>query len=56
MLLVTVTKEKNIWTIFLKKGGKDLSIAYLKDLGYEEKTAEMLVNKMIKSNKTLGDY
>lgn len=39
---------------YLDRGGKDLSIAYLKDLGYNEKTSKQLVDKMIKSNRTLG--
>ena len=39
---------------YLNAGGKDLSIAYLKDLGYNEKTAKQLVDKMIKSERTLG--
>ena len=40
---------------YLNKGGKDLSIAYIKDLGYNEKVAKEFVDKMIKSNRTLGD-
>ena len=40
---------------YLEKGGKDLSIAYLKDLGYNQKQSEALVNRMLKKNKTLGD-
>lgn len=40
---------------YLNKGGKDISIAYLKDLGYDNKTAKDLTERMIKANKTLGD-
>lgn len=40
---------------YLNKGGKDLSIAYIKDLGYNEQVAKEFVDKMIKSNRTLGD-
>ena len=39
---------------YLQGAGKDLSIAYLKDLGYNQKTAEQLVNRMMKKNRTLG--
>jgi hypothetical protein len=40
---------------YLEQGGKDLSMAYLKDLGYNEEVAKNFVNKMIKSVRTLGD-
>ena len=40
---------------FINKGGKDLSIARLEDLGYDTKTAEKLVNRLIKSGMTLAD-
>ena len=40
---------------FLNKGGKDLSIARLEDLGYDTKTAEKLVERLIKSGRTLAD-
>lgn len=40
---------------YLNRGGKDLSIAYIKDLGYNEQVAKEFVDKMIKSNRTLGD-
>ena len=40
---------------YINRGGKDLSIAYIKDLGYDQKTAEYFVKEMIKKNRTLGD-
>lgn len=40
---------------FINKGGKDLSTAYLQDLGYNRKTAEYLVKRMLKQGYTLGD-
>lgn len=40
---------------YIKLGGKDLSTAYIKDLGYDQKTAEYFVKEMIKKNRTLGD-
>ena len=40
---------------FINKGGRDLSMAYLKDLGYSEQIADELIKKMAKANKTLGD-
>lgn len=40
---------------YLNKGGRDLSMAYLKDLGYSEKVAEQFIKKMAKSNRTLGN-
>lgn len=39
---------------YIRRGGKDLSMAYLKDLGYNEEVANMFIKKMIKSNRTLG--
>lgn len=40
---------------FLNKGGKSLSIARLKDLGYSEDVAKKFVDQMIKQGYTLGD-
>jgi len=40
---------------YINRGGKDLSIAYIKDLGYDQKTAEHFVKEMIKKGRTLGD-
>ena len=40
---------------FINKAGKELSMAYLKDLGYNEKTAEKFIKKMAKSGYSLGD-
>lgn len=40
---------------YINKGGKDLSIAYLQDLGYNQKVAEQLVKKMAREKVTLGD-
>ena len=40
---------------FINKGGRDLSMAYLKDLGYSEKVAEEFIKKMAKANQTLAD-
>ena len=39
---------------FIKKGGKDLSIAYLEDLGYNKNKSYEYVDRMIKSGYTLG--
>lgn len=39
---------------FLNEGGRDISLAYLRDLGFDSKEAEYLVQKMIKENRTLG--
>lgn len=39
---------------YIKKGGKDLSIARLEDLGYDKEIAEKLVKRLIKSGMTLG--
>lgn len=40
---------------YCNKGGKDLSMAYLKDLGWDEKTSERFVKKMAGAKKTLAD-
>lgn len=40
---------------FVNRGGKDLSIARLKDLGYSEDVAKDFVKKMAKKGYTLGD-
>jgi len=40
---------------YLEKGGKDLSMAYLKDLGYSEAAAKYFVERMLKKHVTLGD-
>lgn len=39
---------------YLNKGGKQLSIARLEDLGYDTRDAEKLVEKMIKANRSIG--
>ena len=39
---------------YLKGSGKDLSIAYLKDIGYSEATAKKMVDRLIQSGRTLG--
>lgn len=39
---------------YLNGAGRDVSVAYLLDLGYSSETAEKLVNQLIKSNMTLG--
>lgn len=39
---------------YINKGGKDISMAYLKDLGYDEETAKRFVDRMAKANRTLG--
>lgn len=39
---------------YINKGGKDLSLAYLQDLGYDRETAEKFVKRMAKANRTLG--
>lgn len=40
---------------YCNKGGKDLSMAYLKDLGWNEQTSKEFVKKMTKANRTLAD-
>ena len=39
---------------YLNGAGKDLSIAYIRDLGYSESTAKSMVDQLIKSGRTLG--
>lgn len=39
---------------YINKGGKDLSMAYLKDLGYSEEVAKKLIKRMSAANRTLG--
>ena len=39
---------------YLQNGGRAISLAYLKDLGYSASDAEKLVTKMQKANRTLG--
>lgn len=52
----TYTKDgKKFLDDFINKGGRDLSMAYLKDLGYSEKVAEEFIKKMAKDNQTLAD-
>ena len=38
---------------YLKKYGKDLNIAYLKDLGYDNETAKAFTERVLKANKKL---
>lgn len=38
---------------YLDKYGKDLNIAYLKDLGYNDSTAKELADRVLKANKKL---
>ncbi len=40
---------------YINNGGKELSIAYLNDLGYNRKTAEEFVEKMARYGLTLGN-
>lgn len=39
---------------YINKGGKEMSYAYLQDLGYDRETATKLIKKMAKANRTLG--
>ena len=39
---------------YIKRGGKDLSIAYIEDIGFNKEAAEKIVESIIKRNKTLG--
>ncbi len=39
---------------YIKKGGKALTVARLRDLGFDEKSANSITEKLIKSNKTLA--
>ena len=41
---------------YVSKGGRDMSIAMLRDLGYNKQTAERLVDRLAKSDYTLGSY
>ena len=38
---------------YLKKYGNDLNVAYLKDLGYDDKTAKAFASRILKANKKL---
>ena len=38
---------------YLKKYGNDLNVAYLKDLGYDDETAEAFAARVLKANKKL---
>ena len=38
---------------YLKKYGNDLNIAYLKDLGYDDRTAKAFAARVLKANKKL---
>ena len=38
---------------YLKKYGNDLNVAYLKDLGYDDKTAKAFAARVLKANKKL---
>lgn len=40
---------------YVNKGGRTLSMAYLKDLGYDDQTSKDFVKKMASSGYTLGD-
>jgi len=39
---------------YLNKGGKDMTMSYLKDLGYSDEVAENFTNRLIRGNRTLG--
>jgi len=39
---------------YLRGAGKDLTMAYLKDLNYDDSSAKFLVERMIKANRSLG--
>ena len=39
---------------YLNGAGKDLSIAYIRDLGYSNDTARQMVDQLIKDGRTLG--
>lgn len=39
---------------WIKKGGKDITMAYLKDLNFNDSAAKEITNALIKKNKTLG--
>lgn len=41
---------------FSKNGGRDLSIAYLEDMGYDTKKAEEYVDRLAKHDWSLGGY
>ena len=38
---------------YLKKYGNDLNVAYLKDLGYDDRTARAFASRILKANKKL---
>jgi len=48
-------KGKEYFGDFVNRGGKELSIARLKDLGYSQEAAEDFVKRMARSGRTLGD-
>lgn len=39
---------------YLNGAGANLSVAYIKDLGFNDRTAKQLVKELIKSNRSLG--
>ena len=41
---------------YIDKYGKDLNIAYLKDLGYDEATAKEFTERILKSKKKMLDF
>ena len=46
----TATKGRRYTQAYLDKYGKDLNIAYLKDLGYDESTAKEFTERIMKTN------
>jgi len=51
----TIKDGKQYTDDFINRGGRDLSIARLQDLGYSQKDAEHFVDRMAKRGYTLGD-
>ena len=47
------SKGRKYSEAYLKKYGNDLNVAYLKDLGYDDRTAKAFAARVLKANKKL---
>lgn len=51
---VRVTNNGREYTkAYMDRYGNDLNVAYLKDLGYDERTAKEFAKRVLKANKKL---
>ena len=51
-----ISNGRKYATAYLNKYGKDLNIGYLKDLGYNDKTAKEFTERILRSNKKMLDW